>query len=143
MVPEVLPSVKVFGRRATQDISQLRSGWARAQEVVRPGGTPDFRRAVMTDPVLKPIPGTQCRTNFPCRFATAETWCDFPTHHHCHETFFLSPRKGEGEKPIVAAASPDRDLSQLAARGQSGCRASSPPGYLAPREIVRRLARLL
>ena len=44
-----------------------------SKKVVRPGGTPDFRRPVRTDSVLKPTPGTWCRANFPCRFATAET----------------------------------------------------------------------
>jgi len=75
-------------RGATLDISQLRSGWARPKEIVRPVGTPDFRRPVRTDSVLNQPPGTSCRANFPCRFATTEMRCDSPTHHHRHETIF-------------------------------------------------------
>ena len=52
------------------EISQLRSGWYRPGHGLRPEGTPDSFRPFRTVPHLTRTPGTLCRANFQCRFAT-------------------------------------------------------------------------
>lgn len=61
---------------AVHDLAEFHRGLG----IKATGGTEDSRPSVRTDSVLKPTPGTGCRANFQCRFATAETRRENASH---------------------------------------------------------------
>jgi len=80
LIFSTLSGFKTRSRGATLDISQLRSGWARAQGSCaswRDAGFPPSRQDGFG---FATNPGTWCRANFPCRIATAETSKNPPIH---------------------------------------------------------------